>query len=962
MKKIILAILLPLAVAASCARYEKVASDPLKTRIYTLDNGLKVYMSVNKDEPRIQTYIAVRVGGKNDPADNTGLAHYLEHLMFKGTEQFGTSDYAAEKPLLDSIQVLYDVYRTLKDPKEREAAYHVIDSISYEASKIAIANEYDKMMSEIGAIGTNAFTSEDVTCYTENIPSNQIENWARIQADRFKNMVIRGFHTELEAVYEEYNRGLTSDIRTVLDTVNAALYPHHPYGTQTVIGTQEHLKNPDITAIKRQKATYYVPNNCAICLSGDFDPEKAIKIIRRYFSDWEATDGVPQLQFEAESPLTEPIRKEVKGTEAEFVMTGWRVPGTGSREGEIAELVAEVLCNGRAGLIDLNLNQQQQVLGGHAFLNSNTDYSQILLLAFPKQGQTLEQAEELLLGEMQKLRSGDFDGELLQACINNLRLRKMENAERNSSRAMLFVESFVNGTSWKDEVGKLDRLAGLTREDIVSWAGKYLGAENFVTVYKRTGINPAFKKIEAPKITPIETNRDKKSLFLEEIQTNVPEPIEPVFTDFSKDMSVIEDNGRTILYKRNETNSIATVCYYWETGREDIPALEAAMTYIEYLGTPGLSAEQMSKQMYASACSVSYTAGANSSSIVIRGLDENIPAAMDMVEDLLRNAIGDEQILASLKADLIKNRQDAKLSQAACAGALRTYMMYGPEYIKNRTLDNASLVGLSSEDLLVSIKDLLGKEHRILYYGPSSEKDFIKMLGEHHEAVADAGKVVKKHNSKLLTDEAAVLLVQYDSKQLNYSQFSNRGETYDPTLDARAALFNEYFGGGMNSIVFQEMRESRALAYSAGAMFMEPSFAEDSYSFIAMIGTQNDKHVKAVTAFDEIINGLPCEENNLQIAKNSILTRLRTSRTMGMNVLMEYIACQELGLDEPKKRRIFEEIQELGMEDLLEFHEKMIKDRRYIYGLLGDKADLDKSFLRSLGPVKELSLEDIFGY
>ena len=237
MKKLLLLAALA-AVAASCGpKYETVKGDPLGTKIYTLKNGLTVYMSVNKDEPRIQTLMPVRAGGKDDPADNTGLAHYLEHMMFKGTEQFGTQDYEAEKPLLASIDSLFEVYRTLTDPQARLDLYHQIDSISYEASKIAIPNEYDKLMSIIGSRGSNAYTSDDVTCYVEEIPSNQVENWAKIQADRFKNCVFRGFHTELEAVYEEKNMGLTDDTEKTFDALNSMLVPNHPYGTQTVIGT-----------------------------------------------------------------------------------------------------------------------------------------------------------------------------------------------------------------------------------------------------------------------------------------------------------------------------------------------------------------------------------------------------------------------------------------------------------------------------------------------------------------------------------------------------------------------------------------------------------------------------------------------------------------------------------------------------------------------------------------------------
>ena len=254
--------------------YETVKNDPLKTRIYTLDNGLKVYMSVNKAEPRIETYIAVKVGGKNDPSETTGLAHYFEHLMFKGTQQFGTSNYEAEKPLLDQIEQLFEVYRKTTDDAERAAIYRQIDSISYEASKYAIPNEYDKLMSAIGALETNANTSMDRTVYIENIPSNQIENWARIQADRFKNVVIRGFHTELETIYEEKNMSLTDDNRKVYTTIGEVLYPNHPYGKQSVLGTQEHLKNPSITNVKNYHTQYYVPITWPSCFRATSIPTR----------------------------------------------------------------------------------------------------------------------------------------------------------------------------------------------------------------------------------------------------------------------------------------------------------------------------------------------------------------------------------------------------------------------------------------------------------------------------------------------------------------------------------------------------------------------------------------------------------------------------------------------------------------------------------------------------------------
>lgn len=467
--------------------YITVPNDPLKARIYTLDNGLKVYMTVNKEQPRIQTYIAVRVGGKNDPAETTGLAHYFEHLMFKGTPKFGTQNYEAEKPLLDQIEQQFEVYRKTTDSIARKAIYHKIDSLSYEASKYAIPNEYDKLMAAIGAKGTNAYTSFDVTCYTEDIPSNEMDNWAKIQAERFQNCVIRGFHTELETVYEEKNMSLTRDPRKVYEATLSALFPHHPYGTQTVLGTQEDLKNPSITNIKNYFKIWYVPNNMAICLSGDFDPDQTIGIIDKYFGGMKPNPNLPKLNLPKEDEITNAITREVWGLDAESVALAWRFPGAASREVETLQVISQILYNGQAGLMDLDLMQQQKVLSAYCYPMTMADYSALMIQGRPKQGQTLDEVKALLLAEVKKLCKGDFDEKILQANINNFKLRQLRQLENNDDRADWFVQSFVNGSSWADEVTTFNRISKLTKTDIVAFADKYLKDNNLVVIYKRKG-------------------------------------------------------------------------------------------------------------------------------------------------------------------------------------------------------------------------------------------------------------------------------------------------------------------------------------------------------------------------------------------------------------------------------------------------------------------------------------------
>ncbi|NLZ73574.1 MAG: insulinase family protein, partial [Bacteroidales bacterium] len=584
--------------------YEEFPNDPLNAKIYTLQNGLKVYMTVNKETPRIQTYIAVKVGGKNDPKETTGLAHYFEHLMFKGTKQYGTFNYAAEEPLLQAIEDQFEIYRNTEDESERNRIYQTIDSLSFEASKFAIPNEYDKLMTAIGAKGTNAYTGFDQTVYVEDIPSNQIENWARIQADRFNNNIIRGFHTELETVYEEKNMSLTNDFRKVYEKVLASLYPHHPYGTQTVLGTQEHLKNPSIVNIKEYYKTWYVPNNMAICLSGDFEPDEMVNIIEKYFGNLQPNPNLPTLESEAEPAITSPIIHTVLGLDAENISLAWRLPALNHPDYVGLEVLSYLLYNGEAGLIDLNLNQQQKVLGSFAGTIDMADGSVFLMQARPKEGQSLDEIKTLLLEQVELLRKGDFDEKMLKAVINNLKLEQMYSFEDNRNRADYFVSSFINDLEWKEVVSRFSAMEKLTVDEIKDLTNKYFKDNNYAVIYKRTGTDPDEIKMPKPEITPIVMNRDSTSDFLKEIQASEVTPIEPVFLDFNTDLTHLSTSQKLpIIYKQNVTNDLFQLFFVFDFGKNHIKELGTAFDYLDFLGTSDLSAEDIKKAFYQLACS-----------------------------------------------------------------------------------------------------------------------------------------------------------------------------------------------------------------------------------------------------------------------------------------------------------------------------------------------------------------------
>ena len=959
------AILLALGLNAQAKdfKYETVKGDPMQTRIYTLDNGLKVYLSVNKEKPRIQTFIAVRTGSKNDPAETTGLAHYLEHLMFKGTKQFGTNDPVAEKPLLDEITNRYEEYRLIKDPETRKQKYHEIDSVSQVAARYFIPNEYDKLMATIGAEGTNAFTSYDVTCYTEDIPSNEIENWAKIQSDRFQNMVIRGFHTELEAVYEEYNIGLSHDMNKCFDALMAKAFPNHPYGTQTVIGTQDHLKNPSIVNIQNYFKKWYVPNNVAICMAGDFDPERTISVIDQYFGGWKPGDDVRQPVFPKRDSLTEPTDTTVVGQQAESVWMAWIAEKGASLQCDTLDLIGDILSNGEAGLFDLNLNQSMKVQNAQAGLETLQDYSGFLLIGTPKQGQALKDVQQLMLGEIEKLKRGDFSDDLLPSVVNNKKLHYFRSLDNNRSRVSQFLDAFINGVEWEQAVGKLDRMNAITKEQVVDFANRFF-TNGHITVYKLQGVDSLQKKIDKPAITAIPTNRDQVSQFVKDIQHAKVEPIQPVFLDFKKDLTVSKTRrGLPLLYKQNTTDGLFHLTFRYDFGHEDDNRYDVASGYLNYLGTDKLSATQVKQQFYKMACNMNVNVGSDAINISLSGLSENMPQALALLEDVLAHAKVDQNAYDQYVDLILKDREDAKKDQSTCFDYLYHYAVYGPHNMRRDDMTAEQLRQTHPQVFTDLLKNISRYEHTVLYYGPLSEKEVSDVIGNLHKtgkhlAAAPQGAPFTMQQ----TPKDEIWIAPYEAKNIYMRMFHHEGRAWNPEKQGITTLFNEYYGGGMNGIVFQELREARGLAYNAYALYSRPSRKGEPESFFTHIITQNDKMMDCVRQFHEILDNMPQSEAAFQIAKDAAMKQIASQRTTKFSILNAYINAQRLGLDYDLNEKIYHLLPTLQLKDIVEFEQQNMKHKPYRYVILGDEKELDTKALELIAPIRRLTSEEIFGY
>lgn len=940
--------------------YETVANDPTGLRLYTLDNGFQVYLSKNDDEPKIQTYIAVRAGSNYDPSNSTGLAHYLEHMVFKGTDEIGTLDWEKEKVYLQEISDLYEAHRAETDADKKAALYRKIDEVSLEASNYAVANEYDKMTSGMGATGTNAHTWFEETVYKNKIPANELHKWLTLERERFGQLVLRLFHTELEAVFEEFNRTQDNDGRKVYTAMLDGLFPNHPYGQQQTIGTAEHLKNPSLVDINNYFNTYYVPNNMAMVLVGDLDFDATIKAVNETFGTLERK-AVTHPELPKEQPITAPITKEVFGPTAENICIAFRSNGINTADEKLVTLADMILANGEAGLIDLNLNQQQKVQGAGSYTMFLNDYGLQQFYGMPKAGQSLDEVKDLIFSQIDKLKKGEFDDWLLDAVINDLELSQTKQYENSTALASAYYNAFIHHQSWADKVAFLNDLRAITKDELVAFANDFY-KDNYVVVYKKQGEDKHVVKVENPGITPVNLNRDKSSDYLKAFQAIEPDALQPKFIDYKAAIKTTQmTDGTEVSYIENETNDLFNLNIIFDMGSDNNKKLSLAVGYLEYLGTDTMTAEAVKKEFYKLGVNYYVSTGNDVTYVGLSGLKDNLPKGLALLENLWTNAVADQEAYQKYVDKILKGRDDAKTQKGNILwNGLVSYGQYG-EHSRLRNINKASeLKQQDPEELVRILKDLKDYKQRIFYYGKDYQKA-VAALNENHklnqplkdypEAMSYAEKETGGH----------VYFVDYDMVQ-SEMVFLAKGQPFDPENLAAASLFNAYFGSGLSSIVFQEIRESKSLAYSAYAKYDTPSRQDESNYVMAYIGTQANKMDQAVNAMMDLMSDMPEAEKQFEAAKDAALKKIAAQRITKDNVFWSYERLKKLGIDNDNREAMYNTIKSMTLNDLKQFFNTNIKGQHYNVMVVGNKKDIDFKALSKLGEVKEMDVDYLFNY
>jgi len=937
--------------------YKTVDGDPFGVREYQLKNGLKVFLSENKEKPKISTMIAVKAGSTYDPKETTGLAHYLEHLMFKGTSKIATVNWEKEKILLDEISGLFEKHKATKDPEEKKKLYEAIDKLSTEAAKYAAPSEYDKMISSIGAQGTNAFTSNERTVYVNTIPSNQVDKWMTVESERFSELVLRLFHTELETVYEEFNSGQSSDYRQAYFKFNSLMYPTHPYGQQTTIGKAEHLKNPSMVNIHKYWDKYYVANNMAIIMSGDLNFDETIQKIDKYFGSLRKDDNLSHPSFDKEKPIKKPKSADVFGPEAEFLQLGFRIGGANDKENIIAELISMILYNGQAGLIDIDLIKQQKVLQAYAYTDYKKDYGEFILKGNALKGQKLEEVKDLLLAELEKIKKGEFEDWLPEAIINNKKLSRLRKIEYNYYIYDM-LDAFILDVPWKDEVSRLDKMEKITKQQIMDYANKIF-KKNYVVVYKRKGENKNIVKVEKPKITPIEIDRTKESEFLKMFKELPETHLQPEFINF-KELIKTENIGNIEFnYIHNPNNELSSLLFVLDMGDFNIKELSVAINYFEYIGTESMTADSLAKEYYKMGVYTGVQAGEDRTYVYVSGLKKNFAKAFSLLIKNITEAKADKESFNKYIESLKKERANEKLSKWYIGYNAKSYAKYGKNNTQRYTLTNKELDNLDSEKMVSLINHILDYKHYILYYGPEDYKNAISLVQDTYSPNKNLNEIPKAVKFKELENGGNVYFTNYDMVQSNITLLTKE-EKFNPEIMPYAIMFNTFYGAGLSSIVFQEIRESKGLVYFAYAFLDTPDDKNKSHYLTASLNTQPDKMKDALKAIFDILNNMPDAEIQFEESRRAALIQIESRRLTNTAPFWVYKGYQKLGIDYDIYEMIYNKIQTMTYDDFQGFFKEHIANKKFDIIVVGKEEDIDFEVLKVYGEIIKLSLEDLF--
>ena len=791
------------------------AQSGLKTKTYHLDNGLKVVLCENHDQPEIYGAVYVHAGSKNDPVEATGMAHYFEHIMFKGTDRIGTINWEKEKVYLDSISLMYDKLHETTDEATRKAIQMKINELSIASTEYAIPNEVDVILTQMGGKGLNAGTSYDQTMYFNTFPSNQLSKWMDVYVERFRNPVFRLFQSELEAVYEEKNMYGDGPINAFQELLFKEAFGEHPYG-RPVIGYTKHLKNPQPAKMREFYNTYYVANNMTLILVGDFNTEEIEPMIAEKFGTWRSGEIPPMPKYNLPK-FNGPTVKEVRMTPVK--MGALVFPGVKNSDPDMIPLTmaCTIFFNGETGLAD-KLTLDGDIMMAALLPLSLEDEGANLMLYIPKLlGQSHEQAEALIFGCLDKLKKGEFSDDLFEATRMSMLTERIKATENLNQLANLFLEMETSGQTYEEFLAETERIKTITKEEVVAIANKYFG-NDYLDIRSKMGF-PDKDKVEKPNWKPLEAkNTNMKSDFAKMIEAEEVPEVTPQVIKFGEDVKITDICDGFKLYSAiNPVNDLFELEIHFNYGTLDDPDLERASSYLSVQGTEDMPYQEFALELQKMGARFYTYTEDNEFVVTISGFEKDQEKLLEMCYNKLYHPSNDESQIATLVDGEKMGIQTQKEDASTWARAVRSYALYGE---KSSFLNHSSLKEWSKRsgaELLAEIAEALKYDGYVTYTGNQYPEVMVQSLKSHRILPLKPLKGEKKVLVEQRFTEPQVFFAPNKKFRQSNIWFYVPGEKLSLEDEALASVFSKYFGTDMYSIVFQEIREFRSLGYTAYA-------------------------------------------------------------------------------------------------------------------------------------------------
>ena len=932
---------------------------------YKLDNGLTVMLWEDHDQPDVTGYVVVRAGAVDEPAEYTGLAHYLEHMLFKGTQRIGALNWEEEKPIYDSIIALYDQYSDATDPKVREQLATQINECSMREAKISSTEDFFVMLDLIGAEGVNAYTSYDLTAYHNSFPAAEMYRWLTIFSDRLINPVFRTFQAELENVFEEYNMYANEPSSQVQNQLFADIYKGCPYERE-VIGTAEHLKNPRLSKLIEFYNTWYVPNNMALIIVGDFDTEKTKPMIQETFSRLQPKELPARPTYPEVSFAGNPTKHYNLGYNPQVA---WVYQGVkeGDPDQDVLDFVCALLYNGQTGLLD-KVNTKGDVQFADVFNDARRNTGRLIIEAVPyydanqRMFESDKATKAIIMKEVDKIKSGNIDDALI-ANVKRLYAQSFKSFEESPSAKMnVLVDAFTYGKPTDDIFTENERIQALTKEEIVRVAKKYFDAPYMTISFDEASTTPKAKTLPKPNIKPLDPVKDAHTAYAAEFATLPKGELKQTFNDFNDvQLSSLGENV-TLHYTPNNKNDLFTLILRYGVGSHEMPLLPYATMLMEnagIMGSPNVEGKDFDQQVAELGGSVAYGCSDSYFSVYISGEDENYAKIMNLVNRQLLMPYLEQKQLDAVKGSEFFSRYSRQKRTAVQKSALVQYALYGK---KSSYLDEVPFIDIWQLGL-PRVQSLVAQAREyaldVFYCGTLPQDQLVANLPLTEGMKPSTSPFIKERQTY---DKPTVLFLPNSNVQQADLYFYINGRPYDIASDVPSDAFNQYMSGGFTGIVMNEIRVKRSMAYTAYGVDATPSLPGKDCYFYGYVGTQSDKVADAIDVYMNILTDMPKDSANIEALRASLKQAAQTAKPSMRSKASTFEYWQRLGYKEDPAKVNAAAIDALTFNDIVRFYEENIQGKPVTIILMGDPKKIDtKAIEKKLGcKITKLSPSKLF--